>query len=102
MISTVTDLGQAESLGESGLLVTDQPRNYVSAVARDYQVIDVTPSDPVQLATVKGVRHRVTNDETGTTFLLGSNGAYCRKAPQDRERPQDKPDADRGKLSLSA
>jgi hypothetical protein len=74
MISTVTDLGQAESLGESGLLVTDQPRNYVSAVARDYQVINVTPSDPVQLAAVKDVRHRVTNDETGTTFLLSSNG----------------------------
>jgi hypothetical protein len=74
MISTVTDLGQAESLGENSLLITDQPRNYVSAVARDYQVIHVAPSDPVQLAAVKDVKHRVTNDETGTTFLLGSDG----------------------------
>jgi hypothetical protein len=74
MISTVTDLGPAESLGESALLVTSQTRNYVPPVARDYQVFDITASDPAQLAAVKNVKHRVTNDETGTTFLLGSNG----------------------------
>jgi hypothetical protein len=74
MISTVTDLGPAESLGESALLVTSQTRNYVPPVARDYEVFDITASDPAQLAAVKNVKHRVTNDETGTTFLLGSNG----------------------------
>jgi hypothetical protein len=37
-------------------------------------VIDIAASAPTQLATVKDVRHRVTNNETGTTFLLGSNG----------------------------
>jgi hypothetical protein len=74
MISIATDLGSAETLGESGLLVTSQAYDYLSAVARDYQVIDITASDPTQLVTVKDVKHRVTNDETGTTFLLGSNG----------------------------
>jgi len=73
-ISTVTDLGPAETLGESGLLVTSQVHKYVPAVARDYQVVDIAASYPAQLATVKDVRHCVTNDETGTTFLLGSNG----------------------------
>ncbi len=73
-ISTVTDLGPAESLGESGFLVTSQAYKYVPAVARDYQVIDITASDPTQLATVKDVKHRVNNDYTGTTFLLGGNG----------------------------
>jgi hypothetical protein len=72
--STVTDLGQAETLGENGLLSTSQVHTYVPAVARDYQVIDIAASSPTQLATVKDVKHRVTNDETGTTFLLGSNG----------------------------
>ena len=72
VISTVTDLDQAEPLGESGFLVTSQPYKYVSAVGRDYQVIDIAAS--AQLATVKDVRHRVTNNETGTTFLLGPNG----------------------------
>ena len=74
MISTVTDLAPAETLGESGLLVTSQAHKYVPAVARDYQVVDIAASDPTQLATVKDVKHRVTNDETGTTFLLGSDG----------------------------
>src|ERR1700733_5733511 len=73
-ISTATDLDQAETLGENGLLVTSQVHKYVPAIARDYQVIDISASAPTQLATVKDVKHRVTNDETGTTFLLGSNG----------------------------
>jgi hypothetical protein len=74
MISTVTDLDQAETLGESGFLATSQTYKYVSAVGRDYQVIDIAASVPTQLATVKDVRHRAINDETGTTFLLGPNG----------------------------
>jgi hypothetical protein len=74
VISTVPDLDSAETLGESGLLATSQPYKYVSAVGRDYQVIDVVASGPAQLATVRDVRHRVTNKETGTTFLLGPNG----------------------------
>jgi hypothetical protein len=74
MIPTVTDLGPAERLGESGFLVTSQAYNYVPAVARDYQVIDITASDPTPLATLKDVKHRVNNEYTGTMFLLGSNG----------------------------
>jgi hypothetical protein len=74
MISTETDLGPAETLGESGLLVTSQGHQYAPAVARDYQVIDIAASVPIQLATVKDVKHRATNDETGTTFLLGRDG----------------------------
>jgi hypothetical protein len=74
MISTVTDLGPAETLGENGLLVTSQAHKFAPAVARDYQVIDIAGSVPTELATVKDVKHRATNDETGTTFLLGSNG----------------------------
>jgi hypothetical protein len=74
VISTVTDLGRAEGLGESGLLATIQPYKYVPAIGRNYQVIDIAASAPTQLATIEDVRHRVTNDETGTTFLLGPNG----------------------------
>jgi hypothetical protein len=74
MIPTVADLGPAETLGQSGFLVTSQAYTYVPAVARDYQVIDVAASLPTQLATVKDVKHRVNNEYTGTLFLLGSNG----------------------------
>jgi len=74
MISTLTDLAPAEALGESDFLVTSQAHNYTPAVAHDFQVIDVVASHPTELATINDVKHRVTNDETGTTFLLGSNG----------------------------
>ncbi len=81
VISTVTDLGRAESLGESGLLATSQPYKYVPAIGRSYQVIDVAASAPTQLATIEDVRHRVTNDGTGTTFLLGPNGLTVVRRP---------------------
>jgi hypothetical protein len=74
VISTVTDLSPAENLGESGLLVTSQAHKYVPAVARDYEVIDLAASDPTPLATLKEVKHRLNNEYTGTTFLLGPNG----------------------------
>ena len=74
MIPMKTDLRSAEKLEESGLLVTSQDRRYAPAVARNYQVIDVSTSDPSHLTTVQDVKHRVDNNYTGTTFLLGSNG----------------------------
>lgn len=37
-------------------------------------MIDVAGSIPTRLATVSEVKHRVSNNYTGTTFLLGSNG----------------------------
>ncbi len=74
MISNMTDSGAAESLGQSGLLVTGEAHNYVPAVAHDYRVVDISATYPTPLATVKNVKHRVTNYETGTTFLLGSDG----------------------------
>jgi hypothetical protein len=74
MIPATTDLGPAEPLGETDLLATDQPYQYVPAVGRNYQVVDLSTSAPTQLATVEDVRHQVTNNATGTTFLLGPNG----------------------------
>ena len=84
-ISTTTGLGPAETLGENGFLVTSQPHHYVPAVARDYQVIDIAASIPTQLVTVKDVKHRTTNDETGTTFLLGSDGLTVVRRPHVEE-----------------
>ena len=74
-VSALLDPGQTESLGETGFLGVNEPYNYVRAVPRDYQVVDIsTPSDPALLATVKQVKHRVVNNDTGTTFLIGSDG----------------------------
>jgi hypothetical protein len=74
-ISGLVNPGRTEPLGESGYLGVNEPYNYVRAIPRDYQVVDLsTPSDPTLLATVKQVKHRVVNSDTGTTFLLGSAG----------------------------
>ena len=74
-VSALLDLGQTQPLGETGFLAVNEPYNYVRAVPRDYQVVDIsTPDNPTLLTTVKQVKHQVANNEMGTTFLLGSDG----------------------------
>jgi hypothetical protein len=74
-ISALSEAGATESLGETGFLMVNEPYTYIRAVPRDYQVVDISsPSDPVLLATVAQVKHRVVNSDTGTTYLLGSEG----------------------------
>ena len=75
MVSALLDPGQTQSLGETGFLAVNEPYNYVRAVPRDFQVVDIsTPDNPVLLTTVKQVKHQVANNDMGTTFLLGSDG----------------------------
>ncbi len=74
-LGTLASSGEAESLGETGLLMVNEPYNAIRTTARDYQVIDTSsPTDPVLLTTVAQVTHKVVNRETGTTFLLGADG----------------------------
>jgi hypothetical protein len=74
VIPGLSESGSTEALGERALMI-NEPYNYVRAVPRDYQVMDISsPSDPLLLATVKEVKHQVVNGDTGTTFLLGSEG----------------------------
>jgi hypothetical protein len=75
IISGLSESGSTEPLGEQAFMMINEPYSYVRAVPRDYQVIDISsPSDPLLLTTVKEVKHRVVNGDTGTTFLLGSAG----------------------------
>ncbi len=75
MISGLLDPGQTQPLGDTGFLAVDEPYNYVRAVPRDFQVVDIsTPDNPTLLTTVKQVKHQVANNDMGTTFLLGSDG----------------------------
>jgi hypothetical protein len=75
MVDALINPGQSQALGESGYLGIDEPYSYIRAVPRDYQVVDISvPSEPALLTTVKAVKHQVTNNDTGTTFLLGSEG----------------------------
>jgi hypothetical protein len=75
IINALSEGGATEALGESGFLMVNEPYNYVRATPRDYQVIDISsPSEPTLLATIAQVKHRVVNNDTGTTFLLSSEG----------------------------
>lgn len=75
VVSGLLDPGPTEPLGETGFLGVNESYNYVRAMPRDYQVVDIsTPAEPVLLTTIRQVKHRVVNEETGTTFLLGVDG----------------------------
>jgi hypothetical protein len=85
-VSGLTVSGSTQSLGENAFLMIDEPYNYVRAVPTDFQVIDISsPSNPVLLTTVKQVKHRLTKDDTGTTFLLGSDGLTVIRRPNVEE-----------------
>jgi hypothetical protein len=59
----------------------------VPVVPRDYQIVDTSnPADPALLFTVKQVSGEIARDETGTTFLLGSEGLTVIRHPQVEEK----------------
>jgi hypothetical protein len=75
IINALSEGGATEALGESALLMVNEPYNYVRATPRDYQVIDISsPAEPTLLTTIAQVKHKIVNNETGTTYLLGSDG----------------------------
>jgi hypothetical protein len=73
-VSITADLDTAERLGQSGLLAANESYNYIPAVSRDFQVIDISSAIPTRLVTLKDVRHQLTNNDTGTTFFLCNDG----------------------------
>jgi hypothetical protein len=82
-INGLAEAGGTETLGESGFLMVNEPYNYVRATPRDYQVVDISsPSEPALLATVALVKHKLVRDDTGTTFLLGSEGLTVIRRPR--------------------
>jgi LVIVD repeat len=81
--------GYSESLGDSTLLIVDQPRMDSPAIPRDYQVVDTSnPADPFLLFTVKQVNATLSRNETGTTFLLGHDGLTIIRRPQVEDQFQ--------------
>src|SRR5882762_9805147 len=71
--------GSTERLGGDGLIVAD-------ANDPNYQVVDLSnPVAPNPVAEVKHVLEKITNDETGTTFLLAVDGLYVIRRPAVEE-----------------
>jgi hypothetical protein len=78
--------GSTERLGDDGLLATDQPDAQSDANDPNYQVVDLSnPLHPNPIADVKQVREKMTNEQTGTTFLLTPDGLYLIRRPAVEE-----------------
>ncbi len=92
-LSTVQGLnveGSTKRLGDDGLIVTDQNQPNVPSVATatdpNEQVIDISnPLKPRTVADMKQVLEEITNDETGTTFVLTPDGLYLIRRPAVEE-----------------
>src|ERR1700738_4579788 len=78
--------GSTGGLGEDGFIVADQPSVQSDANDPNYQVVDLSnPLHPNPVGDVKQVRERITDDETGTTFLLTADGLYLVRRPAVEE-----------------
>jgi len=78
--------GRVESLDRATYLMIDDRAFSLQSSPRDYQVIDTSnPRGSARLYTAKLVVDSVTRDETGTTFLLGSEGLTIIRHPQIEE-----------------
>jgi hypothetical protein len=78
--------GNMESLGQSSLMMINAHYRYVGGVGHDYRLMDVShPAHPITVATIKQVKHKVVNEETGTTYLLGSEGLTVVRRPRVEE-----------------
>ena len=82
--------GSTRRLGDDGLIIASQPTVQSGAIdPTDYEVVDISnPLHPSTVADMKRVLEEVTNDETGTTFVLTPDGLYLIRRP-DVEQEHD-------------
>ena len=82
MIQGLYSQGATEFLGGDVLIVAKRPSVQSDADDTDYQVVDISnPLHPNRLPDIKQVLEKITNDETGTTFLLTTDGLYLIRRP---------------------
>ncbi len=75
--------GRVTSIGRSTFLMTDArftPKR--ERMPQDYTVVDVNKKAPSVLYTAKLVKASITREETGTLFLLGSEGISIIRHPE--------------------
>jgi len=86
-LSGLQNPGRIESLGHSAFLMVNEGQLDAPPIPRDYQVVDTSnPVDPTLLFTVKQVTANISRDETGTIFLLGSEGLTIIRRPRVEEK----------------
>ena len=74
--------GATERLGDDGFIVANQANVPLGQYARDFQVVETANfQDANRIFDVTRVCQEVTNDDTGTTFLLTAEGLYLIRRP---------------------
>jgi hypothetical protein len=78
--------GSMERLGDDGFILASQPPAQTEPSDPNYQVVEISNSlQPQRVADVQQVREKITNHETGTTFLLAADGLYLIRQPAVEE-----------------
>jgi hypothetical protein len=78
--------GLADRLIADGFTIGNQASVQSDANVQNYQILaTVNSREPERVYEVKQVSHEITNDETGTTFLLGADGLYVIRRPAVEE-----------------
>jgi len=78
--------GSMEFLGDDGLIVAHQLSVQSETDDTNYQVVDISnPLHPNPVTDIKQVLEKITNYETGTTFLLTADGLYLIRQPAVEE-----------------
>jgi hypothetical protein len=86
MVPGLTFQGATERLGDDAFMISKQASEQSDANAPDYQVVETASArEPNRVYDVKEVRQQITNDETGTTFLLAADGLYLIRRPAVEE-----------------
>ncbi len=85
-IPGLTFQGSTQHLGNDGFMISNQASVQLDAKAVDYQVVETVNSrEHNRIDEVRQVRQEITNDETGTTFLLTADGLYLIRRPAMEE-----------------
>ena len=86
MIQGLYFQGSMEFLGDDGLIVAHQLSVQSETDDTNYQVVDMSnPLHPNPVTDIKQVLEKITNYETGTTFLLTADGLYLIRQPAVEE-----------------
>jgi hypothetical protein len=86
MVPGLKALGPTESLGNDGFVIADQMNGQSGPSLRDYQVVETAKAQKSdRVFDVRQVREEITNDDTGTTFLLTTDGLYLIRRPAVEE-----------------
>ncbi len=86
MVQGLNSEGSMERLGDDGFILASQPNAQAKPSDPNYQVVQISNSLQIdRVADVQHVREKITNRETGTTFLLTADGLYLIRRPAVEE-----------------